>query len=71
MRRIHVGSIGGRPRRLKCVRDNQCHPYGTRARFPLYPGLTPWANIFRRFAAGVWKILLDRQPQILVLTHTQ
>jgi hypothetical protein len=29
-----------------------CRPYGTYIFRAAYPGLTPWANIFRRFGAG-------------------
>ena len=29
-----------------------CRPSGIRSKNPLYPGLTPWAKLFRRSAAG-------------------
>ena len=33
-------------------RDGFCRPDRTRIDFSFYPGLTPWAALFRRFAAG-------------------
>jgi len=30
---------------------------------PLYPGLSSWANLCRRSAAGDWRILLHSSPQ--------
>jgi len=45
-------------------------PYGTRADFLLFPGLTSWAKLFRRFAARVWSFLVHRSPTKQVLTYT-
>ncbi len=36
-----------------------CRPSGTRARAAPYPGLTPWANVCRRFAA--WASMSRKQ----------
>lgn len=33
------------------MHEHVCRPYGTRS-VPLYPGLPPWARIFRAFGAG-------------------
>jgi hypothetical protein len=48
--------------RLKWVRENLCRPSGTRSDFPLYPGLTSWANIFRPSGAGILQILFHSSP---------
>src|SRR5215467_3321235 len=37
----HIFLSGG----WKSVRGSFCRPYGTCSKFPLYPGLTPWAKI--------------------------
>ena len=52
------------------MRENWCRPSGTCSIFPLYPGLTPWAKICRRSAAGFLRIPDHRPPRNLVLTHT-
>jgi len=54
---------------LKGVHENLCRPSGTRAYSPLYPGLAPWAKLFRRAAARVRRILVHRFPRNLVVTH--
>ena len=38
---------------LKSVCENLCRPSGTRSDFPLYPGLTSWANLFRHSGASI------------------
>jgi len=53
----------------KGVHENLCRPSGTRAYSPLYPGLAPWAKLFRRAAAGLRRILVHRFPRNLVVTH--
>ncbi len=55
--------------RLEGVHDSLCRPYGTRGYFQLYPGLTPWAKLFRRPAAGLRRSPVHRFPKKLVLVH--
>jgi hypothetical protein len=38
-------------------------PTGLLPLFPAYPGLTSWAKLFRRFAAGFRPILVHRSPK--------
>ena len=49
---------------FQSVRENLCRPSGTRLVFPLYPGLTSWAKLFGRSAAGVWSFLLRHSPKM-------
>jgi hypothetical protein len=39
------------------ARESECRPSGTGSLFTLYPGLTSWANVYRRSAAEIWRIL--------------
>ena len=42
-----------------------CRPSGTRVCLRAYPGLTPWANIFRPSGAGAWVGVLPLAPDML------
>jgi hypothetical protein len=53
----------------KGAHENLCRPSGTHVYSPLYPGLTPWAKLFRRAAAGLRWIRVHRFPRNLVVTH--
>ena len=54
-----------------CVSETRCRPSGTRSTFSLYPGLTPWANLFRRSAAEFSSRLLHCYRKKLVPTHSR
>jgi hypothetical protein len=53
----------------ECARELIFCPLGLFG-IPLFPRLTPWAAIFRRFAAGSGHQLFQRIAKYLVLRHT-
>ncbi len=53
----------------ECARELIFRPLGLFG-IPLFPRLTPWAAIFRRFAAGSGHQLFHRIAKYLVLRHT-
>ena len=53
----------------KGVHENLCRSSGTHVYSPLYPGLTPWAKLFRRAAAGLRRTLVHRFSRNPVVTH--
>jgi hypothetical protein len=64
------GKIKSSSVRLKCLRENPCRPYGARVRFPLYPALKRWANLFRAYGAGFPAASSHCRCRNIVLTQT-
>jgi hypothetical protein len=50
--------------------ENLCRPYGARVVFPLYPGLTPWANTNSAPAGLIFSHSIHRGKRNMVLTHS-
>ncbi len=57
--------------RAHCSGPNLCRSFGTRSIFPLYPGLTSWANVFRPYGpvlrvtlADLLETIVVRQPRL-------
>ncbi len=54
---------------LKNLCKKLCRPYGAGVNFPLYPGLTPWANTNSAPAGLIFSHSIHRGERNQVLTH--
>src|ERR1019366_1208074 len=69
LQEFNLLTIASSPRPLQSVCSNCAVPEGTRFLFPLYPGLTPWANIISPLRGLILRQPLHRANSKRILTY--